>query len=255
LKTGHCTQNDMLNESAKPWCFLTARFEFGEDLLGDFFQGFENAYALEGYRFDDGFVLFPEFGGEHIDREDVGQVALVELEHVRNFVEVVAVFFQVGHEVVEGFDVRVHALFLRVGDEDDAVDAAQNEFAAGIVEDLSGDGVEVDAGLEAAHRAEIEREEIEEQGTLGFRGQRDHLALLLVRGFLVDDLQVRGFAAKSGAVVHDFAVDLAGCEVDETQGLSSKVQGRIQGARAHKYPYGGSRLLYHTERVGRRLLP
>jgi hypothetical protein len=35
-------------------------------------------------------------------------------------------------------------------------------------------------------------------------------------------LQVRGFAAQSGAIVHDLAVDLAGCEINETQRLSFK---------------------------------
>ena len=121
-------------------------------MLGDFFQGFEDADALEGDGFDDGFILAAQFGGEQIDGQDVGQVALVQLEHVRNLVEVVAVFFQVRHQVVERFDVGVHALLLGVGDEDDAVDAAQNQLAAGVVEDLSGDGVEVDARLEAAYR-------------------------------------------------------------------------------------------------------
>ena len=53
----------------------------------------------------------------------------------------------------------------------------------------------MDSGLEAAHRAKIEREEIEKQRALSFGGQRDHLALLLFRGLLVDHLQIRGFAA------------------------------------------------------------
>src|ERR1700727_377477 len=75
----------------------------------------------------------------------------------------------------------------------------------------------MDASLKAAHISEVERKEIEEKGTLSFGGQRDHLALLLIRGFLVDHLQVRGLAAKSGTVVDDLAIDLAGCEVDETQ--------------------------------------
>ncbi len=36
---------------------LAAGFKFGQDLLGDFFQRFEYAYALEGDSFDHGFVL------------------------------------------------------------------------------------------------------------------------------------------------------------------------------------------------------
>jgi hypothetical protein len=82
----------------------------------------------------------------------------------------------------------------------------------------------MDSSLETANVAQIKRQEVEEQGALSFGGKRDHLALLLLRGLLINDLQVRGFAAQSGAVVHDFAVDLAGCEVDETQELSSIVR-------------------------------
>jgi hypothetical protein len=219
---------------------LPARFQLIQNLLGDFFQGFEYAGALEGDGFDDGFVFASEFGGQQIDRENVGQVALIELQNIRNLVEVVAVLFQVRHQIVERFDVGVLALLLRIGDEDDAIDAAQNQFAAGVVENLSRDGIEVNAGLEAAHGAEIERKEVEEQRTLGFRGQRDHLPLLLVRGFLVDHLQIRGLAAESGTVVHDLAIDLAGCEVDETQRLSSD-RTHLQGRPPHtKVSNGGS---------------
>jgi hypothetical protein len=75
----------------------------------------------------------------------------------------------------------------------------------------------VDARPEAPHRAQIQRQEIEEQGSIGLGGERDHLALLLFGCFLKDELQIRRLAAQSGTVVDDFAVDLACCEVDETQ--------------------------------------
>src|SRR5206468_2169380 len=99
---------------------------FRQHLLGDFFQGFEDADALKSDRFDDGFVFLAQFGGEQVDGKNVRQVALVQLEHVGNLVEVVAVFFQVRHQVFERFDVGVHALLLRVGDEYNAIHAAQN---------------------------------------------------------------------------------------------------------------------------------
>ncbi len=38
--------------------------------------------------------------------------------------------------------------------------------------------------------AQIERQKIEEQGSIGLGGERDHLALLLFGGFLEDELQV-----------------------------------------------------------------
>ena len=47
---------------------LSAGFEFGQNLLGNFFQGFKNPDALKGHSFDDRFVLLAEFGGEHIDQ-------------------------------------------------------------------------------------------------------------------------------------------------------------------------------------------
>ena len=46
---------------------LAARLQFRQYLLGDFFQSFEDANALEGDRFDDGFVFLAQFGREHVD--------------------------------------------------------------------------------------------------------------------------------------------------------------------------------------------
>ncbi len=81
----------------------------------------------------------------------------------------------------------------------------------------------MDARLEAPHRAQIEWQEVEEQGSIGLGSKRDHLALLLFGCFLEDELQIRRLAAQSGAVVDDLAVDLARCEVDETQKVSSEI--------------------------------
>src|SRR5215472_14618917 len=217
---------------------LAAGFEFLEDLLGDFFQSFENAHALKGNRLDDGLVLLAKFGGQHVDRQDVRQISFVQLQNVGNLVEVVAVLFQVGHQVLERFDVGVHALFLRIGDENNPIHAAQDELAAGVVEDLSGNGVEVDAGLEAAHRAKIEGQEVEEQRALGLGGERDHLAFLLICSLLIDHLQIRGLAAQSGAVIHDFTIDLAGCEVDETQGFP-QMRAALRAASQQNTPVRG----------------
>ena len=59
----------------------------------------------------------------------------------------------------------------------DAVHALQDQLAAGVVEDLAGHGVEVEAGLEAAHRAELEGQEVEEERAVGLGGEGDELAL------------------------------------------------------------------------------
>src|ERR1700693_750707 len=196
---------------------LPALLQIGQHLARNFLQGFKNSRTLKRDDFNDGLVFLAQLLGEGVHRQHVGQIALVELQHVRNLVEVVAVFLDVGHQFVESFDVGIHALFLRVGDENDAIDAAQDQLAAGVIENLAGNRIEVNASLEAANRAQVERQKIEEQGPFRLRRQRDHLSLLLFGGFLVDELEIRSLAAQPSAVVNDLAIDLAGRKVDETQ--------------------------------------
>src|SRR3954466_3736456 len=126
-------------------------------------------------------------------------------------------FLQVVMEIVEGFQVGVHTLFLGVGYKYHAVHTAQDQFPAGIVENLSWNGIQVKPSLKSADCSQIQGQEVEEQRTVGFRRQGDHFPLLLIAGLVVDDLQIRGFAAEAGAVIDNFAVDLSGGEVNETQ--------------------------------------
>ena len=51
-------------------------------------------------------------------------------------------------QVVDAFLVRLETLDLRVRDEDDPVTALEDELAARVVEDLSGNGIEMKARLE-----------------------------------------------------------------------------------------------------------
>ena len=134
---------------------------------------------------------------------------------VRDRLQVVALLFEVLVEVGQRLDVRFHARVLRVGDEHHAVDAFQDQLARGVVEDLAGNGVEVKARLEAAHGAEVEREEVEEERAVGFRGEGDQLSLRLRIGLVVDPLQVGRLAAQTGTVIDDLAVDLPRGVVDE----------------------------------------
>ena len=46
-------------------------------------------------------------------------------------------FLEVFLEVFEGFEVGVEAFFLRIGDEDHAIRAFQDELPAGLIEHLS----------------------------------------------------------------------------------------------------------------------
>ena len=112
-----------------------------------------------------------------LERRDVRQVALVVLDDVRELVERVALLAQVGPQVLDALEVRLDALDLRVGDEDDAVDALQDQLAARVVEDLAGHRVEVEARLEAADLTERERQEVEEERALRLRREADHLPL------------------------------------------------------------------------------
>ncbi len=80
---------------------------------------------------------------------------------------------------LKALDVLLHFFPLRIGHEDDAVDAAQHELAGGVVNDLAGDGVELELGLEPLDDYRVEREEIEEQRAIRCGRQRDEVAAIL----------------------------------------------------------------------------
>src|SRR5262249_20671793 len=71
---------------------------------------------------------------------------------------------------------------------------------------------------EPAHGAQIERQKIEKEGSIGLRSQGDHLAFLFVCRFIENMLQIRGLTAQTGAVIDDLAVNLPRGKVNKTQG-------------------------------------
>ena len=121
------------------------------------------------------------------------------------------VLLQVGQRV----QVRVQRRLLAVGHEHDAVGALQHQLPGRVVEDLAGDGVELDARLHAPDGAEVDGQEVEEQGAVGLRGQGQHLSLVLDRRLLVDPLEVRGLPAQAGAVIDDLGRQLLRGVVEE----------------------------------------
>src|SRR5947207_497935 len=131
-----------------------ALFQLHQHLSGNFFERLENALALERHGFNYGLVLALEFFRKRFNGKDVGKVALIKLQNIRNLIEVVTVLFQVRHQIVERFGVGVHSLLLRVGNENDSVDAAQDQLPAGVVENLSWDSIEMDSCLESANGTE-----------------------------------------------------------------------------------------------------
>src|SRR5258708_1897296 len=189
--------------------------QFSENELRHGLQRIEYPSAAHGNSLERRLALEVELPVHFVHGHRGGQIAFVELQNVRDQLQLIALLFEVPIEVLQRLDVCLHARFLRVGHEDDSVDTLQNELPRGIVEHLPRHGVKVEAGLEAADRAEIEGKKVEEQRTVGFRGQGDQLPLRLRVGLVVDPLQVGRLTAKAGAVVDDFAVDLASGVVDE----------------------------------------
>src|SRR5437763_9416061 len=127
-----------------------------QHLLGNRLERIEDADAATGDRFKDRLVFAQQLGFQLVGGNDVRQVALVQLQHVRQLCQLVAVLLEIQFEIEEGFGIRMHALALRVSAEDDAIDAFQDQLTAGVVEDLARHRVEMKARLEAAHRAEVE---------------------------------------------------------------------------------------------------
>ena len=144
-----------------------------------------------------------------------GQVALVVLEDHRDLVGVDLVGLEVLPHVLVALEVGVEHRLLRVAHEADRVRALQHHAAGGVVEDLPGDGVELDAGLHPADRADLDGQEVEEEGAVRLGGEREHLALVLDGQLLVDPLQVGGLAAEPRAVVDDLGRELLRRVVEE----------------------------------------
>ncbi len=187
----------------------------GQDQPAHLLQGLKDPLALGGHRLKDGEApLGVHHGPHHVHGQGVGQVPLVDLEHHREVLHLEAVLRQVFPHVAHALGVGPEAVGGRVGHKDDAVHTPQDQLAAGVVKDLAGDGVEVEAGLEALHLPQVQRQEVKEEGALVLGGQGDHLSLAPLRDPAVNPLEVGGLPRKPGAIVDDLEVDLAIGEVD-----------------------------------------
>src|SRR6478735_5006099 len=198
-------------------CYPSALLQLNQNQPRHFFQRFKDAFSLKGHSFKGRLVFLRQFALQVFHGHGAGQVTLIELQDVRDLLEVVTVFFQVFLQVFQRFNVGVEALFLRIGHKDHAIHAAQDQLSAGIVKDLAGNGIEMESGAKAADSSQIEREEVKEECPVRFRGQGDHLALLFVDRFIENMLQVRGLTAQTGAVIDDLAVNFAGGKVNKAQ--------------------------------------
>ena len=79
-------------------------------------------------------------------------------------------------QVAQRLDVGVQRRHLAVGHEDDPVHALQHQLAGGVVEDLAGHRVELQADLHAADHAHVEGQQVEEERAVRLRLQAHHLA-------------------------------------------------------------------------------
>src|SRR5450631_3086883 len=80
------------------------------------------------------------------------------------------------------------------------------------------------ARLESAHRPQVQRQEIKKQCPVRFRGQRHHLALLVLPGMVIHPLQVGGFSAQTWTVVHQLVVNFARGEIDKRHCSSIRIR-------------------------------
>src|SRR5438552_8440688 len=92
-----------------------------------------------------------------IDRRDIREVALVVLEPARDLFDHQVLKGEVVAEIFEALDVLLHFFPLRIGHENNSVHAAQHQLAGGVVNHLTGHGVELKLGHEPFDHERIQR--------------------------------------------------------------------------------------------------
>src|SRR5947208_9067602 len=146
---------------------------------------------------------------EIIDRGDIWQIAFVILQNVGDIVERHVLLGQVVLEIFETLNVFFHFFPLRIGYENHAIDAAQDELAGSVVNYLTGNGIELEFGDKALDNQSVEREKVEEQGAIGGGSERNEVAAILRINPLMNVAEVGGFAAEGRTVINDLKLNLA----------------------------------------------
>jgi hypothetical protein len=188
--------------------------------LRDELERLEHAGATRGDGFDRLVLPFRiECVEDALRRQDVRQVTLVELDDQRNLVHRKTDLAEVLAQVLEALEVRLEHRHLGVRHEHQAVDSLQHEFARRVVEDLSGDRVQLKAGLEAADDADVDRQQVEEQRAVGLCLQADHLPAALRRRLRVDVVEIGRLPAETRTVVHDLRGHLHRRVIEEDHSL------------------------------------
>ena len=180
-----------------------------EDGGGDGVQGGEDVFSAEGVGSEAGAALSAIVEEElHVfDRSEIGEVAFVVLEDEGDGVDGAAVEAEIGLEVLHGLEVVALAIELGIGDKNDAIGLMQDELHGGVVDDLAGDGVEVETDFVAGDGGGFEGEKVEEEGAVAVGGKGDEVAATGGVEAGVDAAEVGGFAAERGAAIDDFETD------------------------------------------------
>src|SRR5436190_20469158 len=176
-------------------------------------QRVEHSHTSVGDRFIRGRSHGVEVSFEDFQGQRVAQVALVVLHYHREFEETLALLGQVAGQLLQRPHVLSQLVALRIGHEHHTVRTVQHRHPCALVKYLAGYGVQVEARLVAMHAAQVERQEVEEQRTLGLSINREQVASCLARHSRVYVLQVRGLTGQAGTVVHNFAVYLSSSNV------------------------------------------
>ena len=193
----------------------------------DLGERLEHSFAARGDRAEVRAAARVQPAVERLELHHVRQVALVVLQDHRDRGRVELLRQQVPLELAEALLVLVPAVGRRVGDEHDAVRAAQDDAARGRVDRLAGHRRELEAQVVAHEARRLERQEVAEDRAVLLRVHRHELAAAATPRAVVEHLQVGGFSADRRAVVGDldsdrslFAIELdhAGCR-DPVPGL------------------------------------
>ena len=192
--------------------------EFVQQHASDHVERFKHALALVSGRRKRGHLHVPIIEQEFhiVHRRDIWQVPLVELQDIRDFGQIQLEGFEILFKVDEALDVFRHFFVLRIGDKDDAIDAAQDQLAGGVVNDLARNGVKLKLCLKALDGHRLNGQEVKEEGAIRARGERDEFALVAGGGLhvIVDLDQVGGFATHGWSVVNDFDLKLFSCLIN-----------------------------------------
>ena len=222
---------------------LAGLVEFLQHLLGDCIERGKNIVPSLGAGFE------TETSGRTVvqkklqirDRGRVRQVAFVVLEDQGNLIKGQSIISQVFSQSLQSGKVFRHAFRGRVRNIDDAVHALEDQLPGGIIADLTGNGVEHEAGGIPIDDHRVDGQKIEKQSAVGGGGQGHQIPALVTFNAAVDVTQVRRLSTHRCAAVHDLERDFLGFMIDD--GHTELVGGVWSGAKAGDFPGNENELI------------